>query len=75
MVEIIPSIMLVTQVGDEFVNNYDALRLGAIGVAPNHPEKLLAKGMLVSVEVDIVPLQNNAQFIFRIVFARAAGRA
>jgi hypothetical protein len=31
--------------------------------------------MLVSVEVDIVPLQNNAQFIFRIVFARAAGRA
>ena len=69
MVEVIPSIMFVAQLGDEFVNNDNALRLGAIWVAPNHREKLFTKGMLVSVELDVVSLQNDAQFVFRIVFA------
>lgn len=49
MMEIIPSIMFVTELRNELINDNDALRVRPIGVTPNDPKELLSKGVFILV--------------------------
>jgi len=60
VMEVIPPIMFVAQLGNQLVYDDYALRVGTIRIAPNYGEKLLTKGVLVLVEIDVVPLENDA---------------
>ena len=64
MVEVVPSVVFIAQIGNQPINDYRTFRSGTGRVTLHHSQKLLTMGVFFFIQIDIVAFQNDTKLEF-----------